>query len=304
MSSIAYSAAVVTYRRVDSLKGVLDSIASQVPPPKLTVVADNDPDGSARPLVEGWRDSWPGALEYVAVGDNLGPAGGWARAVSHAQGRDGDRGEWVLVVDDDDPLGSPRVVGSLLTEAAGGQPRLAGVGLRGARLLRSRGLLRRVEPDEGTSAPVDFLPSNGAPLYRWTAIDEVGFFEPRLFFGFEDLDLGLRLTAAGWELRAAPRPSLHVVADTASTRTAWREYYKNRALVWILRRRVGRAAVLSAILRSTVLGSLRLVGSGGRFDLAQARWRGSVDGLGGRLGRIRYHPGENPPKPPVRGGSG
>lgn len=300
MTHVPYAAAVVTFRRLESLRLVLESIAAQVPAPRLTVVADNDPDRSAQPLIDEMRQEWPGVLQYVAVGANLGPAGGWARAVAEAQRQPAERGEWLLIVDDDDPLESTRVVQTLLDDAGRQPDRVAGIGLRGARLLRARGLLQRVEPPEGESAAVDYLASNGSPIYRWRAIDDVGFFEPSLFFGFEDLDIGLRMGDAGWQLRVAPHPSLQVVPDTSPTRSAWREYYKNRSLMWILSRRVGPAAVASTLMRSTVLGSARLLTRSGGLDVARARWHGSRDGLQGRLGQRRYHPSSNPAKP--RGG--
>lgn len=296
MSSLTYSAAVVTYRRVASLRDVLLSISEQVPPPRLTVVADNDPQRSAESLVRELRDRWPGQIEYVPVGENLGPAGGWAEAVATAQRWPESRGDYVLVVDDDDLLGSPSLVRELLDVAERSGPAVAGVGLRGAHLNQAKALLERVEPPEGSSGLVDYLASNGAPLYRWAAIDEVGFFERDLFFGFEDLDLGMRLARAGWTLEVAPLPSLHVVADTSPNRTAWREYYKNRSLLWILRRHAGPRAVLIALLRSTILGGARLAIETRNVELMRARWMGSVDGLSGRLGRSRYEPSENPPK--------
>lgn len=296
MSSLTYSAAVVTYRRVESLREVLLSIAAQVPPPRLTVVADNDPKRSAESLVMGLRDDWSGEIRYLPVGENLGPAGGWAEAVAAAQLVPEARGDYVLVVDDDDLLGSPHLVRELLEVAERSGPAVAGVGLRGAHLNRATALLERVEPPEGSSRSVDYLASNGAPLYRWTAIDEVGFFEPDLFFGFEDLDLGMRFARAGWTLEVAPLPSLHVVADTSPNRTAWREYYKNRSLLWILRRHAGTRAVAIALLRSTILGGARLAIETRNLELMRARWMGSVDGLSGRLGRCRYEPTENPPK--------
>jgi GT2 family glycosyltransferase len=296
MSGLTYSAAVVTYRRAASLRDVLLSISGQVPPPRLTVVADNDPERSAECVVEELRDGWPGRIEYVPVGENLGPAGGWAEAVARAQRLPQSRGDYVLVVDDDDLLGSPHLVRALLEVAERSGPTVAGVGLRGARLNRPKALLERVEPPEGSSGPVDYLASNGAPLYRWAAVDKVGFFERDLFFGFEDLDLGMRLARAGWTLKVAPLPSLHVVADTSPNRTAWREYYKNRSLLWILRRHVGVRAVAVALLRSTTLGGARLAIETRNVDLMRARWMGSADGLSGRLGRSRYEPTENPPK--------
>lgn len=207
-----------------------------------------------------------------------------------------DRGEWVLILDDDDPLCSRSIISGLIEEASRQPESVAAVGLRGARLRRLRARLDRIEPAEGAVAQVDYLASGGAPLYRWSAIDKLGFFAPELFFGFEDLDYGLRLTKAGYQLIVAPRPSLHVVPNTSSSRVPWREYYKTRALVWILKRHVGTFPVVVTILRSVVLGSLLLAIRGGSLKLAWARALGTVDALRGDLGARRYFPDSNPPK--------
>lgn len=301
MTGDSYTAAIVTFRRPESLLAVLQSIAEQSPAPGLTVVADNDPARTAKPVVEALRGGWPGALEYVEVGENLGPAGGWSTAVDVARVRD-DRGEWVVLVDDDDPLGSSGLAGVLLDDPAWADERVGGIGLRGARLNRRLARLRRVEPAEGTSARVDYLAGNGAPTYRWKAIDDIGFFQADLFFGFEDLEYGLRLGQAGWQLRVAPHPSLHHVEDTASSRSAWREYYKTRSLVWILRRHVGLMALLWMLCRSVLLGGMILSTRQKDVKLALARWAGAVDGWAGRLGVRRYVPTVNPPKSSRGGG--
>jgi GT2 family glycosyltransferase len=289
---LAYSAVIVTFRRPESLRRVLDALGRQTFPPQLTVVADNDPEQSAQRIVAGARQGWPGSLLYSPVGRNLGPAGGWAHAAEIAGGLAG-RGDWLLVLDDDDPLGSPRLVESLATAVTS---RTGAIGLRGSRWDRRRARLVRCRPPEGTTARVDYLAGGGAPLYSWAAIDRLGFFEPRLFFGFEDLDLGLRLNAAGWEVRVCPLPSLQEVPDTATVRTPWREYYKTRALVWTLLRHRGRYAVLVTVARSTLLGGLRLALLDRQPDLLLARLRGTLDGLTGKLGVHRYSPVANPAK--------
>jgi len=291
-----YTAVIVTFRRAESLAGVLRTLRQQSVPPCLTVVADNDPERSAHEVVEQSRAEWPGELIYAPVGENLGPSGGWAHAVDIAASLRDIRGDWVLVIDDDDPFSAPGLIKCLLGQAASQRSALAGIGLRGARWDHRRARLRRVEPTEGRVARVDYLAGNGAPLYSWAAIDAVGFFTPQLFFGFEDLDLGFRLRSAGWDLVVAPHPSVHTVPDTASVRTDWREYYKTRALIWTLREHEGIYAQGLSVVRSVLLGGLRLALVERRVTLARARVQGAWDAYRGRLGVRRYHPSTNPPK--------
>lgn len=291
-----YSAVIVTYRRPESLSIVLESLRSQTAAPSLTVVVDNDQAESARETVSVAQPGWPGVLSYVPAGSNLGPAGGWALAVQEAGSRHDLRGDWVMVLDDDDPLSSPALAGHLLGQPFLKDLRVAGVGLRGARLDRRRARLRRVEPPEPDAAAVDYLAGGGAPTYRWTVIDSLGFFVSELFFGFEDLEWGLRLRQAGYELRVAPKPSIHVVADTATTRLPWREYYKTRSLVWILRERSGRWPAHLAASRSLAGGLLISIRQRSP-ELFIARLYGLVDAYSGVLGIRRFDPTSNPPKP-------
>ena len=287
----AYSAVMVTFRRPHELRRALDAVMAQAAPPTFVIVADNDPAGSGAAVIAEGR--WPVPVHHLPMARNLGPAGGWAAAMDDAAARP-DRGEWVLVLDDDDPIEHHAVVGELLARARA--PRLAAIGLRGAELRRPLGLLRRVVGSRGVPTPADYLASNGAPLYRWEAIDEVGGFDGRLFFGFEDLDVGVRLARAGWTARAVSLDDLHVVADTASARTPWREYYKTRALVAIARRHLGPLTTALTVGRAAGLGAARLVPSRGGPALALARLRGAHDGLRGRLGVRRYDPASNPSK--------
>lgn len=291
-----YAAVVVTFRRPESLRTVLDGLAAQTLPPVLVVVADNDPDGSARAVVSAFARSTSFPVEYILVGENLGPAGGWAQAAAAASIHV-ERGDWLVVVDDDDAISEPEVMATHLRNAVEhtrSSSRVGAVGLRGAHLRRITARLVPASTTEATEA--GYLASNGAPAYLWQALDEVGFFDPALFFGFEDLDLGVRMTAAGWISVSHPLPGLHHVANTSSTRVAWREYYKMRSIVTIARRNLGVRWALVHILRSAVLGGARLAVRQRSLELAQARLWGAWDGWLGRPGAHRYFPALNPAK--------
>jgi len=287
-----YSVAIVTFRRPASLDAVLRGLASQHVRPGVIAVADNDPDESARPIVEEVQAATDVQIGYVPVGRNLGPAGGWARAADWLS-MNPNRGNWLVVVDDDDPVAGADVLARLLEHAQSTDADVAAVGQRGAVLNRMTATLRRVRTP---GRDVDYLASGGTPFYRWSTVDEVGFFDPELFFGFEDLDLGLRLTSAGYRLVVLPLPG-YEVGDTSVNRSAWREYFKTRSMIVITRRHLGTIATFSTICRTAVIGAARLWAETRQPELIRARWRGVGDGIRGRLGPGDFAPGTNPPKP-------
>ena len=113
--------------------------------------------------------------------------------------------DWVVSLDDDDPPPWPDVLARLVD--LGGrlratEPRLGAVGMVGGRFSLAHARSVRVPDDELDGAvPVDWIAGNQFPVYSVAALRAVGVFDERLFFGFEELDYGLRLGAAGWSVR-------------------------------------------------------------------------------------------------------
>jgi GT2 family glycosyltransferase len=291
---VSYAAIVATFQRPESLDEVVRGLCAQTHAPDVVVVADNDPQRSAEPVIERLGRETAVPIDYVPVGANLGPAGGWARAAEVARSRSLD---WLLVVDDDDGLSDDSLVEVLLEAASdlGPDARCAAIGLRGSLVNRHTLRAKRRRGPTGVAVEVDYLASGGVPLYAVRALDEVGFFDPELFFGFEDLDQGLRLRRSGWTLWAVDLPA-HQVADTSPHRTPWREYYKTRALTTIARRHLGIDALIVLTVRTALVGALVLAVRHRSTALPRARLAGYVDGIRGRLGVGRYVPSSNPPK--------
>lgn len=198
-------AILVTYRRTEPLVASCEAALGQDCRIRTLTVVDNGGEGLARSQL-----ARTGLLEdlRLMVRDapgNLGPTGGFNLGLEEI-GRNDRQPDWVLFLDDDDPLAHPSLVGRLVAEAshAGGDS-LAGVGLLGGRFFAPLLLPRSVEPADGPLTPVDCLFGNHAPLYRPAALRSVGGFRPELFWGHEELDLGLRLRRAGWNLAWASR---------------------------------------------------------------------------------------------------
>lgn len=266
----------VTYRRPGELAATLAAFVTQETVPDLIVIVDNDPDMSARAIV-------PDEAIYVATGENLGPAGGlpigFATAISHGA-------DWVVVVDDDTPPGPGQVFTELTRMATSADDDVAAVGFIGARYNRRTGQSERIPNPEGI-IEVDWIGGGQLPMYRMTAIAAVEM-DPGLFFGYEELALGLLLQRAGWRLIAdTERWSANRFSQQAARRSRpraqvapWRRYYSARNLI-LIGRTVGRRTTLVAIAASLA----RAVRSRSWMAL-----RGTVDGVLGRTGR-RVDPG-------------
>ena len=235
-------AVLLTFRRPDDLARSLDAISAQSVRFDELVVVDNDPSTRTSSIVERYSGTEP--ITYVASPSNLGPAGGRSLGAREIMQRARDD-DWVVFLDDDDPLASPDLVERLMAtvDRCGRiDPRTAGVGLRGARLDRWTG---RLMPVNGRGiVRVDHLHGNCVPCYRLGPLRHVGLFDAQLFFGFEELELGMRLRRAGFTLfvdtdlfesvgpamhHAQPResPDVHLAAPSL------RRYYalRNRLVV-------------------------------------------------------------------------
>lgn len=285
-------AIVVTYRRRSALGSVLDGLAAQTVTPSSVVVVDNAADPTVGTDVHAQSQH-----TYIAADTNLGPAGGLARGFEALEADDND---WVLFADDDDPPPDARVIEQLLSlrDRQPDRNQLGGVGLVGARYSRPTGLSRRLKDDElDGDLFVDFIGGNQFPIYSVRALRHVGPMKSDLFFGLEELDLGLRLRASGYRLvvdGTAWRTSRErtgrtgLTARTAArgrTRTAWRRYYTVRNQTWIARQHGALTAPFVVSVRSG-LGSALADSIRNRSPRAALpAIHGCLDGWRGRLGR-------------------
>ncbi len=95
------------------------------------------------------------------------------------------------------------------------------------------------EPEQRASAnsPVLLGPAGAAGAYRREALRAVGGLDERIFFYQEDVDLALRLRAAGWStaLATAARAE-HLGSATAGRGSAWQRRNGGLARGYLLRR--------------------------------------------------------------------
>jgi glycosyltransferase involved in cell wall biosynthesis len=197
-------AILVTFNRTQPLVEVCRSALDQSLPLRTLIVVDNNESPLAAGLLaELDRSATDTEIRVVHPGSNLGPAGGFTSGLRYLRDQVGAL-DWVLLLDDDDPLPAPDIVERLL-EAVGfaAADRVGGIALSGATFSPWILLTRPIDPSAGGLIRVDSLHGWAAPLYRAAALEEVGCFRSELFWGLEELDLGIRLARSGWRLNVA-----------------------------------------------------------------------------------------------------
>jgi glycosyltransferase involved in cell wall biosynthesis len=291
---------LITFRRPDELATSLRRLAEQQRPLDLLVVVDNSPTPHAALLVERYRAGGLPA-QYVAAPENLGPAGAVALAMERLLASAADD-DWIVLLDDGEPPSVPSELAELLrfaTRMRRQDPRLGAVGQVGARFDWRRGRLVRIT-DQQLNGPVaiDYIGSGQFPLYRVRAVRAVGPFKAQLFFGFEELEYGLRLRAGGWSLyadgdrwreRRAVQDRLGVDGRPSRrlAEATWRRYYGLRNLIHILlaAKRPGAAVRVTLLvgLAKPLANAPRHPGRA--LHHLRLNWRACRDGWGRRLGR-------------------
>jgi glycosyltransferase involved in cell wall biosynthesis len=84
-----------TFKRHDHLKTTLEGIRRQTFTDFEVVVSDNDPEGSARPVIEGFNDP---RFKYFPNGQNLGMKPSFNKSLERSSGK------YIVMIADDDPV--------------------------------------------------------------------------------------------------------------------------------------------------------------------------------------------------------
>ncbi len=254
----------------------LRSLREQTRPVDVVVVDNGSVDGSVELLQEEFPE-----VAVLALGRNLGFGPALNRAVAE------HRADPLILLNDDAEAG-PRFVEALLDAAAEGVQSVAGVMLqeRVPELIDSAGVVAdrtlmgfdhlHGEPLAAAAGAADPLgPTGGAALYDRAAFEAVGGFDERIFLYYEDLDLALRMAAAGGRCRlAAGATAVHAYSASLGAgsgpkyeRTGWSRGY--------MLRRYG--------VMSHPRLALRALAVEGALCAGQLLWDRTAKGIGGRL---------------------
>ena len=263
---------------------VLESLRAQSRPLDV-VVADNGSEDDSEELV---RERFP-EVTLLQMGANLGFGPALNRAVA---GHPADP----LILLNNDAVAAPDFVAALLDAHSVGAESVAGVLTqeRAPELIDSAGVLAdrtllgfdhlHGEPlAAAATAPDPLGPTGGAALYSRKAFDAVGGFDERIFLYYEDLDLALRMAAAGARCRLAPAAtavhaysaSLGAGSGAKYERTGWSRGYMLRRYGVMSRPR--DAARVLAVEGAICAGQLLLDRTAAG---ARGRRRGWRDGAG------------------------
>jgi GT2 family glycosyltransferase len=225
----------------------LQSLQQLAYPNYRIIVVDN---GSTDDSVDQIRRVAPGAV-IVQNGSNLGFAGGSNVGIRCAL-EDGAEYVWILNNDTTvDPLAlaamvraaelHPRVgvVGSVIYPAEGTKIRAWGGGKVDLRTGQTRNV-------RGPGEEISYITGTSMFLRR-EALREVGGFDERFFFYWEDTDLSYRLRRAGWEVYVEANAIVrHRESAAVGRDTYLQARYFHRGLVMFLRKYAARPMVPAA----------------------------------------------------------
>lgn len=228
---------IPNYNGAERIGAALRSLREQSRPVDVVVVDNGSSDDSLELL----REEHPEAT-VLALDENLGFGPALNRAVAEHPADP-------LILLNNDAEAEPRFVEALLDANAEGVQSVAGVLLqeRAPGLIDSAGVVAdrtlmgfdylHGEPVEtAAGAPDPLGPTGGAALYDGAAFAAVGGFDERIFLYYEDLDLALRMGAAGAKCRLAPGArALHAYSASLGAgsgekfaRTGWSRGYMLR----------------------------------------------------------------------------
>jgi N-acetylglucosaminyl-diphospho-decaprenol L-rhamnosyltransferase len=238
--ALSIDVVLVVYNRYDLTDACLRGLAAQTREHRVIVVEHGSTDDTLASLKRDW-----GAHTLVEVHPNGALSAATNRGVAAGSG---DVIVWMNNDVDCRPDFLERLVEPLEADAAVAS--VSGLMLQpGEQLIDSIGLTAdgtlagfprlqgRPTAEAAASAPVAVGPSGTAAAYRRLAWDQVGGLDENIVAYSEDLDLALRLRAAGWQTALAPGAvAVHLGSVTYGHRSSRQRLLSGFSRAYLLRR--------------------------------------------------------------------
>jgi GT2 family glycosyltransferase len=242
------------------------------------VVVDNDADTAVAAALAGLSPD----VIYLAAPGNAGFAAGLALGIDRLRGS--HNLEWFWLLDDDSPPAATALAAALQVAGSTRDTQSAGVGAvanRGGHIVagRIRHDLGRVVGSVAQRA--DFTLVDGT-IISAAAVADVGLPRADLFSMLEDVEYTTRIRVAGYTLLVRPADEsefLHM-----GSQAEWRNYYQARNHLRVAIDLRQWSWVWGWFVRETGIG-LHLVYRR-RFGALRLRWRGALDAVRNRMGKV------------------
>ncbi len=233
---------ILNWNNPDDTLACLRSVEDGDYPAVRTIVVDN---GSTDDSVARIRTAYPD-VEIIETGVNLGYAEGNNVGIRYALH---SKPDYLCILNNDTKVTSDFI--SRLVEEAESDPSTGIVGPKmycfepsdmifaaGSLVEWNKGLLnqRGFWQRERSGGPlyadhpedVDFIIGCGI-LIRRSVLEQIGLFDPRYYLNFEDVDLGIRTSRAGYRVRYTPHAILyHKVSASLGQSSPGNTYYMTR----------------------------------------------------------------------------
>ncbi|EOU9539648.1 glycosyltransferase [Cronobacter dublinensis] len=207
-------ALIVTFKRKELLKKVVESVLSQTHAPSKVIVVDNNSNDGTEAVVAQLKSLSSIEIEYQNTGANLGGAGGFAFGFNHVLSDDFDY-LWIM---DDDLLPKQNCLEKLLSCASNNQiiqPArfnldgtcaeyspikfdLASPFLLHPKIETVKDHIESLQCND-SEIQIEGIPFEG-PLIPRNIINKVGLPDKRFFIFYDDLDYAIRARKAGFKI--------------------------------------------------------------------------------------------------------
>lgn len=191
-----YAAFIITYERAKILENTIRSIFNQTLPPREILIVDNSESDDTRKLIENLNDP---RIKYLRVGYNSGPSGGAYYGLKEMAKTDY---EWYYWVDDDNPPEEK----DLIEQIFGILPKIdidkcGQIGKIGSYFNKYSGELIRLKDEELKNEIIEVHGIGGGQCKIISAkVAKEGILpDKKLFFGFEDLDIDIKIAKSGYK---------------------------------------------------------------------------------------------------------